>query len=187
MYTQPIEEERIEGDFFFRYLLRTWGCAVRGTAMIRKSAWDRLGGMREKFGLLADIDLWMRLSRIGAVGYVHEPIITVRHHQPDYYPSIYKPEHSWDRQRLLYEIHATNRLETMQWSSLSDRLRWWRFRYRLSVKTAWWLGYAVWKRKAELITSAHRGETPYDLPGLGVLRRFLSTTVGRLGRTGTEA
>jgi glycosyltransferase involved in cell wall biosynthesis len=187
MYTQPLVGERIDGRFFFQYMLRFWGCPVRGTAMIRRSAWDRLGGMREQFGLLADIDLWMRLSRLGAVGYVHEPIITVRQNRPDYYPSIYKAEGwSWDRQRILYEIHAVNRLETMARTSLADRLRWWVFRYRLSVETLWWLVYAVVKRKRTLIASCHRGETPYDLPVLGILRRLLQSTILGIGARGED-
>jgi Predicted glycosyltransferases len=176
MYTQPIAEELVDGRFFFSYMLRFWGCPVRGTAMIRRSAWDRLGGMREQFGMLADIDLWMRLSRSGDVGYVHEPIITVRQERPDYYPDDYKPVHSWDRQRLLYEVHAQNRLETGE-RALAGRLRWWMFRYRVTRATLWWLAYAVYKRKPELIATSDRGATPYDLPGLGLVRRVLQSLV----------
>jgi GT2 family glycosyltransferase len=187
MYTQPLVGERIDGRFFFDlYLLPSWGCPVRGTAMIRRDAWDRVGGMRERFGLLADVDLWMRLSRLGAVGYVREPVITVRQDRPTYYPTIYKPEHSWDRQRILYEIHAANRLETMDRSSLRARLRWWRFRYRVTVETLRWLAYAVVRRKPAMIESSHRGATPYDLPGLAVLRRVLQGAAG-IGRSGTQA
>lgn len=188
-YTQPLEGERVDGGFFFEtYLLPFWGCPVHGTAMIRRSAWDRLGGMREQFGLLADIDLWMRLSRLGAVGYVHEPIISIRQHRPEYYPNIYKAEHwSWDRQRILYEIHAINRLETLERSTLRGRLRWWRFRYRLSVETLWWLAYALVKRKQGLIASSDRGETPWDLPGLHVVRRLLQSAVSRVDRSGAQA
>jgi glycosyltransferase involved in cell wall biosynthesis len=173
LYTQPIAEERIDGGFFFAYMLRFWGSPVRGTAMIRRSAWDRLGGMRERFGLLADVDLWMRLARGGDVGYVHEPLITVRQERPDYYPDIYKPIHSWERQRLLYEIHGTNRLETMKSETWRERLDWLRFRGRVTAQTLYWLAYAVYKRRPELIASSDVAATPYDLPGLAWVRRAL--------------
>ncbi len=188
MYTAPVVGERVDGRHFFESrLLPFWGCPVRGTAMIRRSAWERLGGMREQFGMLADIDLWMRLSRLGAVGYVPEPIITVRQDRPAYYPNIYIEHWSWDRQRILYEIHAVNRCEAVERASWIGRLRWWAFRYRLSVETLWWLVYALVKRKGWLIASSDRGETPYDLPGLRAVRRLLQRTVSRVGRRGTEA
>jgi glycosyltransferase involved in cell wall biosynthesis len=187
MYTQPIPGERIDGHFFFAYMLRIWGSPVRGTAMIRRAAWQRLGGMRERFGLLADVDLWMRLARQGDVGYVHEPVITVRQERPTYYPDIYKPIHSWERQRLLYEIHATNRLETMQAASWRERLRWLRFRCRVTAQTLYWLAYAVYKRRAPLIASSDAGATPYDLPGLGSLRRALQGAVALFTRPDARA
>lgn len=183
LYTQPIAGERIDGRVFFEtYLLPFWGCPVRGTAMIRRAAWDRVGGMRERFGLLADVDLWMRLSRVGAVGYVHEPLIEVRQDRPTYYPMIYKGEFlSWERQRILYEIHAANRLETLDFRSPSAALRWWHFRYRLSVESLRWIAYALVKRRRELIATCRQAETPYDLPGLGLLRRMLERTASGIG------
>ena len=54
--------------------------------MIRKDAWLQSGGMRERFNLLADIDLWMRLAVSWNVGYVNEPVIIVRDQRPSYYP-----------------------------------------------------------------------------------------------------
>jgi glycosyltransferase involved in cell wall biosynthesis len=179
-YSQPLRGELLDGRFFFWYLLRTWGCAVRGTAMIRRSAWERVGGIRERFGMLADVDLWMRLAREGDVAYVREPIITVRHERPDYYPPEYT-HHDWDRQRTLYEIHATNRLETMRPGSWSDRLRWWMFRFRLTKETLYWLTYAVVKRRGDLLATSERARTPWDLPGLQLLRRLLRSTLGRSG------
>jgi glycosyltransferase involved in cell wall biosynthesis len=175
MYTVPIEVERMEGRVFCdTYLLPSWGCPIHGTAMIRRAAWERVGGMRERFGLLADVDLWMRLARIGAVGYVPEAVIEIRQDRPSYYPDIYKAEQwSWERQRILYEIHATNRLETLDFDSPRDRLRWLRFRWRLTRETLHWLAYAVVKRKGGLLTTSDRGATPWDLPGLDLLRRLL--------------
>lgn len=185
-YTQAVPGERIDGAFFLaHHLLRAWGCPVRGTAMVRREAWDRVGGIRERFGLLADVDLWMRLCRLGAVGWVSEPVIVIRQDRPSYYPNIYKAEHwSWDRQRLLYEIHAANRLDDPERASLAGRLRWLHFRHRLSLETLRWLVYAIVKRRRVLIATCERGATPYDLPGLALLRRALRRMVGEGGAAG---
>lgn len=45
--SEPIPDGRVEGKWLLeKYLFPRWGCPVRGTAMIRRSAWEQLGGMR---------------------------------------------------------------------------------------------------------------------------------------------
>jgi glycosyltransferase involved in cell wall biosynthesis len=97
VYKEEILGQQIDGrSFLERFLFPRWGCPVRGTAMIRREAWIGVGGMSEQFGLLADIDLWMRLAMSWNVGYVPEPIIVVRYQRPDYYPVIYSDQEvSW--------------------------------------------------------------------------------------------
>jgi glycosyltransferase involved in cell wall biosynthesis len=175
VYHEPLAEERIDGRWLLRhYLLPRWGCPVRGTAMIRRLAWERVAGMREHFGLLADVDLWMRLARQWQVGYVNEPVITVRQDWPKHYPSIYKGETwSWRRQRYLYEIHANNRLELLDLKRPGPRLRWLMFRWHLSLETSKWLIYGVVRRKHEILASCQDSATPYDLWPLRVFRSVL--------------
>jgi hypothetical protein len=85
--------------------------------------WDRVGGMREEFNLIADVDLWMRLSVVSQVGYVPEPVIYVRELRPDYYPDTYTLKRfHWSRLVLLYEIHASNRLNYLGIKTLKGRL-----------------------------------------------------------------
>ena len=174
-YGARLSSEWLDGRHFLeQHLLKTWGCPVRGTTMIRRSAWDAVGGMRERFELLADVDMWMRLSRIGAVGYVPEPVIKLRQHRPDYYPDIYTGKRwHWSRLVFLYEIHASNRLDHLNLKTLSGRLQWWGFRLRLSCETAKWLVYAVVRKKPEMIASSRESVTRYDLWPLGVLRAML--------------
>jgi glycosyltransferase involved in cell wall biosynthesis len=171
--------ERIAGDWFLNErLLAYWGCSVRGTAMIRREAWEQVGGMRVQFGMLADIDMWMRLAMRGPVGYVPEPVVTMRHQRPSYYPDIYKSgTWSWRRQKLLYEIHASNRLEYLKLKTLLGRLRWWSFRLKLSAETSKWLVYAVVRNHPEMIRSSDESVTRYDLWPLRVLRSVLRHTV----------
>ncbi len=143
--------------------------------MIRREAWEQVGGMREQFGLLADIDMWMRLAMRWAVGYVPEPVITVRHQRPNYYPDIYTGSSwSWRRQRFLYEIHATNRLDYLNLNTLGGRLQWWGFRLKLSVETTKWLTYAVVRKKREMLSSSGESATRYDLWPLRLYRVLLN-------------
>lgn len=178
IYQEPMPGECIDGDWFLKnYLFPRWGCVVRGTAMIRREAWEQVGGMREQFGLLADIDMWMRLAMHGPVGYVAEPVITVRHQRPEDYPDEYKGGlWSWRRQRFLYEIHAVNRLDYLNLNTLLGRLQWWGFRLRLSAETTKWLIYAVVRKKPDMIISSHESVTPYDLWPLQLYRALLNLT-----------
>ncbi len=172
VYQEAMPGECIEGHWLLdAYLLPRWGCAVRGTAMIRRSAWKEVGGMREQFGLLSDVDLWMRLAMVWQVGYVPEPVITVRHQRPDDYPDDYKEGNwSWKRQRFLYEIHAANRLTYFKLKTLAGRLKWWGFRIKLSCETAKWLVYAVVRKKPAMIATSNDSYTEYDLVPLRLLR-----------------
>lgn len=177
IYQDPMPGECIDGKWLLeRYLFARWGCVVRGTAMVRRAAWEQVGGMREQFGLLADIDLWMRLAMRWRVGYVAEPLIAVRHARPGYYPAIYTDISAfWARQKYLYEIHGANLLEYLDTNSVSGRVKWARFRYRLSAETAKWMAYAIIRKKPELLATCNTGATQYDLFPLRVVRTLVRT------------
>lgn len=179
VYQESMPGECIDGAWLLKnYLFARWGCCVRGTAMIRREAWEQVGGMRAQFGLLADIDMWMRLTMHWPAAYVSEPVITIRHQRPDYYPGIYKGgDWSWRRQRFLYEIHASNRRDYLNLKTLGGRLKWWGFRLKLSCETAKWLAYAVIRRRPGMIASSHESVTQYDLWPLLVLRSALQRAV----------
>jgi glycosyltransferase involved in cell wall biosynthesis len=181
VFEEPIPAGRLDGPWLLeKILFPKWGCAIHGTAMIRRQAWQQVGGMRETFSLLADVDLWMRLCRNWAVGYVPEPIIVVRHDRPHYYPETYQCKSwSWQRQRYLYEIHAVNRLDYLNRSTLKGRLRWWIFRMRLSFETLKWLLYAVIRGKGAMLEESLAGATPYDLWPLSLLRKGLRAIASR--------
>jgi GT2 family glycosyltransferase len=176
-YGRRFDAERLDGIWFLeKFLLGRWGCPVRGTAMIRRSWWETVGGMREEFGLVADVDLWMRLARLSSVGYVPEPLIRVGKFRPDYYPDIYtqKTWH-WRRRVLVYEIYAANWREYLHLNTLSGRLRWWGFRLKLSLETMRWLVYAIVKKRYDIIRSSSESRTAYDLLPLRVFRRILQS------------
>lgn len=156
--------DMMDGDTFLRRVLfRSWGCPVRGTALIRRSCWEEVGGMDEDFGLLADVDLWMRLSARWNVGYVDEPLIIVRQDRPDDYPSEYKGGHfTWKRLRLLYQIHIANRRRYYDRDTFSDWLRRWTGRLRANVDTVKWLLYAIVKRRPDIIRNSNEGDCGYE-------------------------
>lgn len=157
----------VSGGWFLRKrLLRGWGCPVRGTVMMRRSAWAEVGGMRANFGLLADVDLWMRLAKEYKVAYVDKPLIAVRHRRPDYYPKTYSgKEWSWERYRLLLEIHAANTRAAFNASRMSS-LRWLWFRIRASTETAKWLSYAIVRHKWPMLRDCTASATNFDLAPL---------------------
>jgi glycosyltransferase involved in cell wall biosynthesis len=168
-----IPSEKLDGKWFLkRYLFPNWGCPVRGTAMIRRVAWNMCSGMNCEFGLLADIDLWMRLSMQAPVGYVDEPVLILRQQRPDEYPIEYC-DLTWSRLRYLYHIHAINRIRCNRSFNLAKVLSWWMFRIRLSVESARWLTYAIVKRKDSFILSSKDSITPYDLFPLRLYRSIL--------------
>src|SRR5690606_8967954 len=141
-----------------------------------------VGGFREEFGLLADVDLWMRLAARGPVGYVPEPLITVRHARPAYYPRDYQGGvWSWRRQRHLYEIHARNRLEYFDQGTWRGRRELLEFRTRLSLETAKWLSYAVARRKWAMLDGAAEGATPHEQAWLAAYRALLARVARRRG------
>jgi GT2 family glycosyltransferase len=174
-YGPRLGRECVDGHWFLETrLFSRWGCPVRGTALIRKSTWERVGGMREQFGLVADVDLWMRLSQVSQVGYVAEPLIRVRAMRPEYYPDIYtgKTWH-WRRHALVYEIYADNRLRTLALNTPAGRMRWWAFRFKLSSETAKWLVYGLVRKRYEIIRSSAGSVTKYDLWPLRMFRSML--------------
>jgi GT2 family glycosyltransferase len=183
-FRHPFEDEWLDGQHFLeRHLLPRWGCPVRGTAMIRRSHFEAVGGMREQFGLLADVDLWMRLAARAPVGYVPEPLITVRQARPAYYPEAYETRvWSWPRQRYLYDIHAQNRLEYFDQGTLRGRRELLEFRTRLSLETAKWLSYALVRRKWSMLDSSAEAATLHDQAWLR-LYRWAVQRLGRAART----
>jgi GT2 family glycosyltransferase len=168
-------DERTDGRRALeRQLFRQWGCPIRGTALIRRSCWDAVGGIREQFGMLADIDLWMRLAARWDVGYVRKPVIIVRQDWPEDYPEAYH-RWSWQRLRLLYDIHALNREEYFHDVPLRRRLEQLKFRVRVSANELYWLAYGVVRRRWDILSTSEEVSNPYELPPVRLARGLLAT------------
>ena len=64
----------LEKIFFKRW---RFGSPVYGTAMLRRTAFDKVGVFDERYGPWADVDMWMRLAEEFDVCYVDAPLISV--------------------------------------------------------------------------------------------------------------
>jgi glycosyltransferase involved in cell wall biosynthesis len=182
IYSCPIPEV-IDGHVFLEnYLFPFWGSPVRGTSMLRKSAIELVGGFREKFSFLSDIDLYMRISRFFKVGYCNKPLICMRIQRPDYYPADYDLySFSWNRIKLLHNIHAQNRLEYYSNSRIKNYLKWNIFRFRLNFDTLKWLIYLVYKKKFNLLVDIGSSGTNHEYSAVLLLRIFLRKFSIKLG------
>jgi glycosyltransferase involved in cell wall biosynthesis len=174
--THPFDDGALQGQWFLkRFLFPRWGCPVRGTAMIRRDCWDAVGGMDDRFNLLADVDLWMKLAAQYDVGYISEPLLSIRQDRPDDYPDTYLGSGGgfWLRRQFLYRIHSANRRATYSGRSLVDLYSWLFFRARLSSETLKWLCYAAVRRRHDLLATSHLGAVPEEFLFVGWLRRLL--------------
>jgi glycosyltransferase involved in cell wall biosynthesis len=143
--------EIMDGKIFLKkYLLKYGGSPVRGTTLIRKSFFEEIGGMDIRFGLLADVDLWMRLAAIWDVGYVNEPLIKVGVERKGNYPKDYT-EFTWERIFIGFNIHANN-INRKNYKNIFSYL-WKRFVFRnnASVEIIKWHIYALIRNKYLII------------------------------------
>lgn len=64
-------------DFLKKISFRRWqfDSPVWGTVMGKKSAYEKVGLFDERFGIFADVDMWMKLACNFDVAYVNEPLI----------------------------------------------------------------------------------------------------------------
>lgn len=53
---------------------------IHGSAMMRRESVERVGGYREPFGLAQDLDLWLRLRRVGRLHILPDVLYASRQH-----------------------------------------------------------------------------------------------------------
>jgi glycosyltransferase involved in cell wall biosynthesis len=172
-------DERTDGRVALeRIIFPSWGCPIWGTALIRRACWDAVGGMRESYGMLADVDLWMRLAARWDIGYVPEPLITLKHERPEDYPEAYV-RWSWSRLRLLYEVHGTNRREYFAGAPVRQTLEALKFRWRVSLNEISWVLRAIVRRRWEMLARSGEVANMYELAFARFARESLAALVPR--------
>lgn len=145
--------EIIEGDWLIRKsLLTKLDCSIRGTCMIRKSAFESVGGMNTKFGYIADIDLWIRLAKKYPVCFANKTIITVKAQKPKYYPDNYMPyKNFWKKKKLLYSLYLKNVQEYKNSILVRNKLLWYKYLFNVNKDIFYWTIYLLYKKKIDII------------------------------------
>jgi glycosyltransferase involved in cell wall biosynthesis len=175
----PFEECTNGRRALTEHMLPNWGSYIRGTAFIRHSCWQEVGGMREEFGMLADVDLWMRLAARWDVGYVREPLIRVREYRPADYPEAYV-RFSWSRSRLLYDIHGVNRREFFADRQLRQAFEMLSYRWKVSRDELFWLAYAVVRRRRDILLTSDQVANDYEFWIARKIRELLALSTRRI-------
>jgi hypothetical protein len=66
-------------------MLSTFSCPVAADTLVPRSAYERHGLYDPDYGFISDVEMWMRLSLTGGVGYLAEPLSRIReregHHE----------------------------------------------------------------------------------------------------------
>jgi len=65
---------------FTRRALARTNIICQPASLIRRSAWDAVGGLDESLYMCLDYDLWWRLSALGPIGFLSESLACSRHH-----------------------------------------------------------------------------------------------------------
>lgn len=78
------EKGRIIGEYptkaFNKRAFAVYCTICQPASLIRRSAWDEVGGLDESIQTCMDYDLWWRLSKIGGMGYIHHYVAHARDH-----------------------------------------------------------------------------------------------------------
>jgi glycosyltransferase involved in cell wall biosynthesis len=175
---QPV----MDGNYFLKkYLLRYLFSLVRGTALIRKKYFEEIGGMNEKFGIIADVDLWMRLSSRWNVGYVNKPLIKVIHQRPSSYPIEYT-DFSWKTLFILFDIHSKNLNRNNFPIFIIYILKRFKFKNRVSLEIMKWYFYAILKKKYFIVSNFISDQNEYELFYSRIFRIIINLYINRLNR-----
>lgn len=70
--------ELTSGSAWLRHMLSSLSSPVCALTVVRREAHEKHGLYDLSCGFIADVEMWMRLSRFGDVAYVREPLIGVR-------------------------------------------------------------------------------------------------------------
>lgn len=76
--------EVCDGKVWQRMMLARNDSPVPALSMIRRRALEQVGLFDPHFGIATDVEMWLRLSGIGDVGYVNKLLLKVRTREPDH-------------------------------------------------------------------------------------------------------
>jgi len=114
--------ELTDGERWVHRMLENFSSPVTANSMVRRSAHERFGLYDPDYGFVADVEMWMRLSRRGDVAYLAEPLLRLRARETDHEFT----GASWPLIGLLLRIQRRYHREVFHgWYGLWRRLRLW--------------------------------------------------------------
>jgi hypothetical protein len=159
------------GHQMIRRLLASWNSRIMSpTTVVRRKCYEAVGPWRTKY-VAGDRDIWMRILRHWDLGYIREPMASLRTH-PE--PHRIDAKHIWSAQLGHSEMHLEMLKELRgdpHFSRLQELLRWELVRRAEFWKTGLW----AFKRKHREV--AVMGPDAFRQEGLGisaVLYRWLT-------------
>lgn len=151
IYREPLGECQAGSVLIERVFFRRWrfDSPVWGTTMVRRSAYEAVGVLDERFSFLADVDMWLRIAERFDVSYVEEPLIGL--------PAVERLPRHWDAEWLWHQ----RTVERMFWEA---RIRHFRGQpVRLGLEVARHVLYVVaarsYKGALTVRNQARRGVT----------------------------
>lgn len=73
-----------EGWTWLQFMLKSYSCPVCANTMVQRKAHEQYGLYNTRYGFIADVEMWMRLSTKGDVAYLAEPLIHTRTRESDH-------------------------------------------------------------------------------------------------------
>lgn len=130
----PDFPELIKGDDWLKLMLTQLPCPVSGMSMIRGSALEKFGSFDPEYGACSDVDMWMRLSAVGDVGFKREILMLQRGREPGH---PYGGVINWEIQDEVIRAHRKHLREFYSgW-----RYIYWKFRREIEIDLSLFKSY----------------------------------------------
>jgi glycosyltransferase involved in cell wall biosynthesis len=93
--------ELTKGADWLAFMLSAFTCPVCALTMVRREAHERHGLYDPAYGFIADVEMWMRLSRHGDVAFAARPLVRVRTREDGHEASV----NPWPIYAITFAIH----------------------------------------------------------------------------------
>jgi len=93
--------ELTPGRAWLDTMLRSFACPVCALTLVRREAHERYGLYDPAYGFIADVEMWMRLSRHGDVAYAAKPLVRVRNREDGHDVDV----NPWPIHAISFAIH----------------------------------------------------------------------------------
>lgn len=150
-------------------MLSQWGCPINGMVMVNRECIEDVGMFDpNRFPVLGDVDMWMRLAAKFDVAYIRKPLIRGRSREANHFAE------NWPVFAELYQIHHLNMSRRYEGKPAYQKIRLFFLSVRRSFTwTRYWFGFA------------RRGDTKMALEGGQTFQESRSILLRVLGKVMT--